>query len=239
MKVIPAIDIIDGKCVRLSQGDFTRSVIYDESPVDVAKRFEDIGLKRLHMVDLEGAKRGTIANIRVLEAVASQTNLTIDFGGGAKTDEDVQAIFAAGAAMASIGSAAVKSPQRFASWLETFGPERFLLGADVKKGKLSVDGWQTITDLDVVPFLAEYRARGLTRAFVTDVSSDGMLEGPAIDLYRRILADLPELDLIASGGVRSVADLQELESIGCGGVIVGKALYENRISLKELSRYAG
>jgi phosphoribosylformimino-5-aminoimidazole carboxamide ribotide isomerase len=234
IEVIPAIDLIDGKCVRLSQGDFTRKKIYNENPLEAAKQFEDVGLRRLHIVDLDGAKNGKVTNLKVLETIAGNTNLTIDFGGGIKSDEDIQSVFDAGAKMASIGSVAVKDAEKFFAWLDEYGGKRIMLGADVKNEKLAINGWQTATEIEILSFLHEYSRRGVTQAFVTDISKDGLLLGSANELYRKILGDIPELKLIASGGVASVADIEELEEIGCAGVIVGKAIYENRIKLKEL-----
>jgi phosphoribosylformimino-5-aminoimidazole carboxamide ribotide isomerase len=234
IEIIPAIDLIDGKCVRLTQGNFARKKIYNENPLEVAKEFEAVGLKRLHVVDLDGAKNGRITNLKLLERIARGTRLTIDFGGGIKSDVDIQAVFDAGAAMASVGSVAVKNADKFFSWLARFGGEKILLGADVKNGKLAVNGWQTVTDLDIQPFLQDYFAKGATQVFCTDISKDGLLEGSAVELYERILASVPKLKLIASGGVRSVADILELERIGCAGVIIGKAIYEGTIKLGEL-----
>ena len=234
IEVIPAIDLIGGKCVRLAQGDFARRTTYHENPLTAAKEFEDAGLERLHVVDLDGAKRGRVANLKVLEIIAANTNLTIDFGGGIKTDEDIESVFDAGAKMAGVGSVAVKEPDKFFAWLEKYGSERMLLGADVRNGKLAVDGWQTATDLEIVEFLREYRAKGVAQAFVTDISKDGLLGGAAVALYERILREIPDLRLIASGGVSGVADIEKLAEIGCAGVIVGKAIYEGKISLREL-----
>ncbi|HYJ91841.1 MAG TPA: 1-(5-phosphoribosyl)-5-[(5-phosphoribosylamino)methylideneamino]imidazole-4-carboxamide isomerase [Pyrinomonadaceae bacterium] len=237
MEIIPAIDIINGKCVRLTQGDFSRQKTYLESPLEAAKQFKSVGLKRLHIVDLDGAKRGSPKNLEILESIASETNLTIDFGGGIKSDRDVKRVFDAGADMISVGSTAVREPDTFFEWLEHYGRENFLLGADVRDGKISVDGWQTDTEIDLLPFLAEYNANGVEQAFVTDIRKDGELEGPAFRLYQEIRHSVPELKLIASGGVSSIKDIEELEMIGCAGVIVGKAIYEGRINLKELSKH--
>lgn len=227
--------MIDGKCVRLAQGDFSRRKIYSENPLEVAREFEASGLKRLHIVDLDGAKYGKVANLKVLEEIARHTNLTIDFGGGIKTDEDIKAIFDAGANIASIGSVAVKNAEKFFAWLEHYGGEKILLGADVKNGKIAIDGWQTETDLEILPFLKKYFAEGVHQVFVTDISKDGLLQGSANRLYAEILQHLPRLGLIASGGVSSIEDIVRLEKIGCAGVIVGKAIYEGRIKLKELA----
>lgn len=237
IEIIPAIDLIDGKCVRLSQGDFAQKKIYSESPLAVAEAFEVAGLKRLHIVDLDGAKQGKIANLKVLELIARRTNLTIDFGGGIKTDADIKSVFDAGAKMASIGSVAVKDAEKFFAWLEQYGSERILLGADVKADKLAIDGWQTRTEIEILSFLTDYFARGVRQIFVTDVSKDGLLQGTASELYARILTELPDLKLIASGGVSGIEDIRELEKIGCAGVIVGKAIYEQRIMLPELEQF--
>ncbi len=236
IEIIPAIDVIEGKCVRLKQGDFSQKKIYNENPLDVAKDFEGQGIKRLHIVDLDGARIGKVTNIKVLEEIASNTALTIDFGGGIKTNEDIKSVFDAGAEMAGIGSVAVKEPEKFAGWLKKYGGEKILLGADVKNGKVAIDGWQTTTEFEIVPFLKKYYAQGVHKVFVTDISRDGLLEGSAQSLYRNILAHLPRLQLIASGGVESIDEIAELEKIGCSGVIIGKAIYEDRINLTKLSQ---
>jgi len=234
IEIIPAIDLIDGKCVRLSQGDFARKIIYNENPLRVAEEFESFGLKRLHIVDLDGAKNGKVTNLNVLETIARETDLTIDFGGGIKTDEDIKSVFDAGAAMASVGSVAVKEPEKFFAWLEKYGSENILLGADVKDKLLAINGWQTATDLEIIPFLESYHAKGVMQVFCTDISKDGLLQGSANELYAEILSGLPQLKLIASGGVSRIEDVHELEKIGCAGVIIGKAIYEGKISLREL-----
>lgn len=234
IEIIPAIDLIDGKCVRLVQGDFARKKVYSENPLEAAKTFENAGLKRLHIVDLDGAKRGKIANLKVLETIAANTNLTIDFGGGIKTDEDIKSVFDAGAAIASIGSIAVKDTEKFFAWLEKYGGEKILLGADVKGKNLAINGWQTETEIEILAFLKAYFAKGVRAAFVTDISKDGLLEGAANALYAEILREIPRLKLIASGGVSKIEDIWELEKIGCSGVIVGKAIYEDKIKLEDL-----
>lgn len=236
IEIIPAIDLIEGKCVRLAQGDFARKKIYNENPLEAAKAFEDAGLRRLHIVDLDGARRGKVTNLKVLETIAANTNLTVDFGGGIKTDENIEAVFDAGAKMAGVGSVAAEEPEKFSAWLEKYGGEKILLGADVKNEMIAIDGWQTATHLEIVPFLENYFARGVRGVFVTDISKDGLLQGSANALYRKILERLPDLKLIASGGVASMQDIFELEKIGCAGVIVGKAIYEGRIKLEELKR---
>jgi phosphoribosylformimino-5-aminoimidazole carboxamide ribotide isomerase len=237
MQIIPAIDIIDGKCVRLTQGDYGQKTIYNENPLEVAKEFEAAGLNRLHLVDLDGAKAGAVKNWKVLETIAANTSLVIDFGGGIKKEEDVKIVFSSGAALATIGSLAVKNEMLFIEWLQKFGAHKFLLGADVKEEKIAVGGWLETTDLDIYDFIGKYFAEGIQQLFCTDVSKDGKLEGPSIELYTKIITQFPQLHFIASGGVSSVADLEELEKIGCAGAIVGKAIYENRITLNELKKF--
>jgi phosphoribosylformimino-5-aminoimidazole carboxamide ribotide isomerase len=222
IEIIPAMDLIDGKCVRLTHGDFDRKTVYSEDPLDVAKRFEDAGLRYLHMVDLDGAKSGVPSNLAVLERVAAGTGLIIDFGGGIKCDSDLESVYAAGAAAANIGSIAVKEPDIFIEWLDRFGKERLLLGADCKDEKIAVNGWRDETELSIFDFLEYMNRRGVKRAFVTDIGRDGALTGPSVQLYERIAARLPDLELIASGGVSSIEDVTELERICCSGVIVGK-----------------
>lgn len=236
IEIIPAIDLIDGKCVRLVQGDFARKTVYNENPLTVAEEFAAAGLKRLHIVDLDGAKNGKVTNLKVLETIAANTDLTIDFGGGIKTDADIEAVFDAGAKMASVGSVAVKDAERFFAWLERYGGEKILLGADVNGEKLAINGWQTPTEIEIIPFLREYFAKGVTQTFVTDISRDGLLQGSANALYEKILAAIPELKLVASGGVSKIEDVYELEKIGCAGAIVGKAIYEGKINLQELAK---
>lgn len=239
IEIIPAMDLIGGKCVRLTQGDFSRETVYSDDPLETAKRFEAAGLKRLHMVDLDGARSGTPANLHVLKHVASATSLVIDYGGGVKSETDVAAVFGSGASMVNVGSVAVRQPEAFLGWLEKFGSDRFLLGADSKNGKVAIDGWQTSTTVPILAFLRDFAERSVTRAFVTDIGSDGAMAGPALKLYRKILGSVQEIDLIASGGVRSTDDIDELEKIGCAGVIIGRALYEKTIKLEDLAKYAG
>jgi phosphoribosylformimino-5-aminoimidazole carboxamide ribotide isomerase len=234
MTIIPAIDIIEGKCVRLTQGDYSQKKIYNERPLEVAKQFEDAGLNRLHLVDLDGAKEGKVKNWKVVETIAGKTSLVIDFGGGIKTDKDVQIVFDSGAKLATVGSVAVKNEKEFVNWLLQFGAERFLLGADVKDEKIAIHGWQETSDIWVYDFIEKYIQHGVKQIFCTDVSKDGKLEGPAIDLYKEIIGRFPDLHFIASGGVSSMKDLEELEKFGCKAAIVGKAIYENRISLEDL-----
>jgi phosphoribosylformimino-5-aminoimidazole carboxamide ribotide isomerase len=236
MEIIPAIDIIDGKCVRLTQGDYSQKKIYNEKPLEVAREFEDAGLKRLHLVDLDGAKAGTVKNWKVLETIAGKTSLVIDFGGGIKTEKDVHIVLGSGAAFATVGSIAVKDENEFSRWLEVIGPDKFLLGADVKEEKIAVAGWQETTDIWIYDFIEKYIEKGVQQLFCTDVSKDGKLEGPAVELYKNITSKFPSLHFIASGGVSEMKDLDELEEAGCKGVIIGKAIYEGRISLTELRK---
>lgn len=235
--IIPAIDIIDGKCVRLTQGDYSQKKIYNENPLEVAKEFEDAGLKRLHLVDLDGAKAGAVKNWKVLETIAAKTAMVIDFGGGIKKEEDVKIVFNSGAALATVGSIAVKNEEEFVKWLLQFGADKFLLGADVKDEKIAVAGWLETTDVWIYDFIEKYINHGVQQIFCTDVSKDGKLEGPSIDLYKNIISKFPQLHFIASGGVSSMKDLDELQQIGCSGAIIGKAIYENRITLGELKKF--
>jgi phosphoribosylformimino-5-aminoimidazole carboxamide ribotide isomerase len=237
MQIIPAIDIIDGKCVRLTQGDYEQKKIYNENPLEVAKEFEAAGLQRLHLVDLDGAKAGAVKNWKVLEAIAGKTALVIDFGGGIKTEKDVNIVFDSGAALATIGSLAVKNEAEFVKWLLQFGAEKFLLGADVKEEKITVGGWLETTNITIYDFLQKYIDHGVQQVFCTDVSKDGLLAGPSVELYKKIIERFPTLHFIASGGVSNISDLETLAEIGCEGAIVGKAIYENRISLEELKKF--
>ena len=236
MQIIPAIDIIDGKCVRLTQGDYGQKIIYNENPLEVAKEFEAAGLQRLHLVDLDGAKAGAVQNWKVLESIASNTSLIIDFGGGIKKEEDLNIVFQSGASLATIGSLAVKQADIFVQWLEKYGADKFLLGADVKEEKIAVSGWLETTDIDIYDFIRDYISKGIQQVFCTDVSKDGKLEGPSVALYQNIISRFPTLHFIASGGVSSVKDLEDLKAIGCAGAIVGKAIYEGRIKLDELQK---
>lgn len=237
IEIIPAIDLMDGKCVRLTQGDFAQKQVYAEDPVETAKSFESAGVRRLHIVDLDGARSGKPANTSVLERIARATKLTIDFGGGIKTDEDVRTVLDAGAAIVNIGSVAVKEPERFFGWLSEFGSGRILLGADSMDRKVAINGWQTKTEIELIPFLQNYVTRGGGSAFVTDIARDGVMAGPATELYAEILAIMPDLRLIASGGVSSMDDIYELDRVGCSGVIVGKAIYEGRVTLGQISEF--
>ncbi len=237
MQIIPAIDIIDGKCVRLTQGDYAQKTIYNENPLEVAKAFEDAGIKRLHLVDLDGAKAGAVKNWKVLESIALHTKLVIDFGGGIKTDQDVALVFERGASLATIGSIAVANPELFLNWVSTYGAQAFFLGADVKDNLIAVNGWFKTSDISINDFIGGYINQGITNIFCTDVTKDGRLEGPSTVLYESLLSMFPQLKLVASGGVSSLQDLETLAGIGCAGDIVGKAIYENRISLKALQQF--
>ncbi|MBQ9201973.1 MAG: 1-(5-phosphoribosyl)-5-[Bacteroidales bacterium] len=236
MELIPAIDVIQGRCVRLSQGDYAREKVYHEHPLEVAKAFEDAGLRRVHVVDLDGAKARHIVNWKVLEQLSAGTSLTIDFGGGLKSDDDLRIAFECGASMVTGGSIAVHEPEVFCRWLQTYGSDRIILGSDVREGKIAVDGWQEETDLELLPYLKDYMQKGVRMTVCTDISVDGMLQGPSVALYRDILQALPDLFLIASGGVSSLSDLEALAQAGLPAVIFGKALYEGRIKLSEISR---
>ncbi len=238
MHIILAIDIIDGKCVRLTQGDYERKKVYNEDPLEVAKSFENNGIRRLHVVDLDGAKAKHIINYKVLERIATHTNLWIDFGGGLKSDEDVRIAFESGAQQITGGTIAVKNPTIFQNWLEEYGSEKIILGADVKNGSIAVSGWQEESGVELHNFLKDYQEKSVQYTICTDVAKDGLLQGPAIDLYREISENLPELKLIASGGVTTVDDLRKLRDIGCFGAIVGKAIYEGNIQVSELQQFA-
>ena len=237
MQIIPAIDLIEGKCVRLTEGDYAQKKIYNEDPLEVAKAFEGIGLMRLHLVDLDGAKAGEVINWKVLEKIANQTSLKIDFGGGIKKEATLKSVLDAGATYATIGSLAVKNRILFEEWIERFGDSIFMLGADVFEEKIAIGGWLEKTDIDVYAFMQSYLNKGLTQIFCTDIQKDGKLEGPSLALYKMIISKLPSLQLIASGGVSKLQDLVELRAIGCSAAIVGKAIYENRISLEALSKF--
>lgn len=237
MTIIPAIDIINGKCVRLTKGDYAQQKIYNQDPVEVAKQFADAGLKRLHIVDLDGAKAGTIMNLAVLENIAAAVNMVIDFGGGVKKITDVENILNAGASMVTIGSMAVKHPELLEEWLMEFGANNFLIGADVLDGNIKISGWLEDGGINIFDFTGKLLSLGVTNIFCTDISKDGMMEGPSVDLYKKILVQHPEINLIASGGVSHIDDVLQLEEIGCSGVIIGKAIYENLIPLEQLIIY--
>ena len=236
IELIPAIDIIDGKCVRLSQGDYDRKTIYNEDPLEVAKEFEDNGLQRLHLVDLDGAKAHHIVNYKVLERIAAQTSLIVDFGGGLKSDKDLDVAFSSGASMVTGGSIAVRNPEIFIGWLEKYGPDKIILGADVKGDKISISGWLEDSDKTWKSFISDYRSQGIEKVISTDISRDGMLQGPATDLYIEMLNAFPDLYLIASGGISNLTDIEKLDEAGIPAVIFGKAIYEGRIKLKDLQK---
>ena len=236
IELIPAIDIMDGKCVRLTQGDYDSKKVYNEDPLEIAKMFEDCGLKRLHVVDLDGARESRIINHKTLSRIATKTSLIIDFGGGLKCDKDLDIAFENGARMITGGSIAVKSPELFYEWLKRYGSERIILGADAKDEKIAISGWQEATTKDLIPFIEEYHKCGVKKVICTDISRDGMLSGPSTELYRKIREALPEIYLVASGGISSVKDIEALDEAGIPAVIFGKAFYEGRISLKDLMK---
>lgn len=237
MQIIPAIDIIEGKCVRLTAGDYAQKKVYNENPLEVALQFEAAGFKRLHLVDLDGAKAGSVKNRHVLDRIASNTNLQIDFGGGIKTADELQSCFNAGASYATIGSLAVKNKDLFESWIDQYGVTKFFLGADVKADYIAINGWMETTSMHINEFLSHYTTIGIRYVFCTDVSKDGRLQGPSIALYQGLLKKFPGLHLVGSGGVSNMTDVIALKQAGCSGVIIGKAIYENRITLKELSEW--
>ena len=234
MRIIPAIDIIDGKCVRLTKGDYTTKKIYNENPLEIAKSFEDNGIQFLHVVDLDGAKSNRIINYKILEKLASRTTLAIDFGGGLKSEKDVEIAFESGAKQITGGSIAAKNRSEFVGWIKRYGAEKVILGADCKDRKIATDGWLEESDTDVIEFIQSYEQNGIRDVISTDISKDGMLEGPSINLYKDIL-NQTQVNLIASGGVSNINDLYRLKEIGCSGVIIGKAIYEGRVTIKELS----
>jgi phosphoribosylformimino-5-aminoimidazole carboxamide ribotide isomerase len=247
MRIIPAIDIIDGKCVRLSKGDYNTKIIYNENPLEVAKKFEAHGIQYLHLVDLDGAKSSQIVNHKILEQIASQTSLKIDFGGGLKSDNDLRIAFESGANQITGGSIAVKNPELFATWIQKFGPEKIILGADAHNEKVAVSGWLEDSDEDLIPFIKNYMGKGIEYVICTDIAKDGMLEGPSFDLYQKIINQgtiitddrniFRKIKLIASGGISSFDELPKLAELGCEGTIIGKAIYEGRISLKQLEQF--
>ena len=236
MRIIPAIDIINGKCVRLSKGDYSTQKIYNETPLEVAKAFEDHGIQNLHLVDLDGAKSMHIVNYKVLEEIATKTRLNIDFGGGLKTNEDLRIAFESGAKQITGGSIAVKDPSTFVDWVQHYGEDKIILGADVKGELIATNGWQETSEQSLFTFLAHYQKKGIKNVICTDISKDGMLEGPSFDLYEKIIADT-QLNLIASGGISCFDELPRLAKMGCNGTIIGKAIYEHRISLKQLENF--
>lgn len=237
MRIIPAIDIIDGKCVRLSKGDYNTKKVYNENPLEIAKQYEDHGIEFLHLVDLDGAKASHIVNHKVLEQIATKTNLKIDFGGGLKTDEDLRIAFESGAGQITGGSIAVKKPEVFKSWLSKFGADKIILGADANNEKIAISGWLEESDEELIPFVQNYMKEGVSHVICTDIAKDGMLEGPSFDLYKKMLEQLPSIKLIASGGISKFDELPKLAELGCEGTIIGKAIYENKISLKQLEDY--
>ena len=237
MRIIPAIDIIDGKCVRLTKGDYATQKTYNENPLEVAKQFEASGIELLHLVDLDGAKSNQIVNYQVLERIASKTSLKIDFGGGLKSDKDVEIAFNSGANQITGGSIAVKNPTLFQSWITKYGADRIILGADVSDKKIAISGWQEVTDLDLFPFIESYKNLGLNTVICTDIAKDGMLEGSSIELYKEMMTQFPDLNLVASGGVTTMEELEVLANSNIYGAIIGKAIYEGRITLKQLESF--
>jgi phosphoribosylformimino-5-aminoimidazole carboxamide ribotide isomerase len=235
-QIIPAIDIIDGKCVRLTQGDYSQKKTYNENPLEVAKMFEDAGIKRLHLVDLDGAKNKQITNIKVLESIASNTNLQIDFGGGVQSDDDIRLAFESGAKQITGGSIAVKNPALFEEWIKKFGNEAIILGADARNEKIAVSGWEEDSGVWVYDFVGEWVTKGVKYTISTDVAKDGLLQGPSVDLYKKMQVQFPDLQVIASGGVSSMQDLEDLAELNIFGVIVGKAIYEGHVTLKEIGK---
>lgn len=239
IQLIPAIDLIDGKCVRLTKGDYNSKTVYSDSPADMARRFEDLGFKRLHVVDLDGAKSKHVVNERVLRAITDATNLVVDFGGGIKTDDDIHKAFDNGASMVTVGSIAVTQPELFIRWLNEYGADKMILGADVKNGKISINGWLEESDSSLLDFLQQYVDKGVRNVLCTDISKDGMLAGPATELYKQVMARFPNLHLIASGGVSSIDDITALDQAGISAVVFGKAIYEGKIDLKSLVKVKG
>lgn len=234
IKIIPAIDTIGGRCVRLTKGDYDTEKVYSEDPLEIAKEFERLGITRLHLVDLEGAKSGHICNAEVLKRIASGTNLKIDFGGGVKSNEDIELAFQSGAAQVTGGSIAVSKPELFEEWLAKYGSDKMILGADVRNEMVSISGWKEDSDYHLFSFLESYQKKGVKTVICTDISKDGMLQGPAVELYQKVIAEFPELELVASGGVGNIEDVRILNEIGCWGAIIGKAIYEKRIDMNEL-----
>jgi len=237
MRIIPAIDIINGQCVRLTKGDYKTKKVYNTNPLEVAKQFENSGIEYLHVVDLDGAKASHIINYKVLERLATKTNLKIDFGGGLKSDEDLKIAFNSGANQITGGSIAVKKPEVFENWISKFGADKIILGADCNNEKIAITGWQEESDLEVITFIKDYQSKGISHVICTDISKDGMLEGPSFDLYKRIIFEVNNIKLIASGGISKLDELPQLAEMGCEGVIIGKAIYENRISLKKIEQF--
>ena len=239
MRIIPAIDIINGECVRLSKGDYNKKTVYSKNVLDVAKEFEDNGIQFLHLVDLDGAKQNRIINYKILEKISSQTNLIIDFGGGLKSEEDIKIAFESGAKQVTLGSVAIKNPELFLKSLEKYGSEKIILGADARKEKIAISGWLEESETNIYDFIKEKTEDGIQYVISTDIDKDGMLEGPSFDLYEKIIGENPNIKLIASGGITSASDLEKVKSIGCEGAIIGKALYENRITFNDLKPFLG
>lgn len=239
MRIIPAIDIINGECVRLSKGDYNQKTVYSKNVLDVAKNFEDNGIQFLHLVDLDGAKQNRIINYKILEQISTQTNLIIDFGGGLKSEEDIKIAIESGAKQVTLGSVAIKNPELFLESLEKYGSEKIILGADARKEKIAISGWLEESETNIYDFIKEKTESGIQYVISTDIDKDGMLEGPSFDLYEKIIGENPNIKLIASGGITSASDLEKVKSIGCEGAIIGKALYENRISLNDLKPFLG
>ena len=237
MRIIPAIDIIDGKCVRLSKGDYSTKIIYNENPLEVAKSFENHGIEYLHLVDLDGAKSSEIVNYKIIEQIAAKTNLKIDFGGGLKSDKDVKIAFESGASQITGGSIAIKNSELFEKWISYYGSEKVILGADALNEKVAVSGWLENSNVDLIPFIKNNQSKGIQYVICTDISKDGMLEGPSFELYSRILSEIPNIKLIASGGISTFEELPKLAEMGCEGTIIGKAIYEGRITLKQIENY--
>ena len=237
INIVPAIDIIDGKCVRLTKGDFKSVKIYSNDPVTVAKKYEDSGIKHLHVVDLDGTRQKKIVNHKVLLEIAKSTALKIDFGGGIKNESDIQTAFDSGAKQITLGSIAVKDKNRVLKWLEFYSPDKFIIGADIRDEKIAVAGWQEQTDIEMIPFLKSYFEHGIKKTISTDINRDGMLSGPAFDLYKKLQNEIPGLFIVASGGVKTISDVEQLNKMQVGGVIIGKALYENTITLKDLETF--
>lgn len=234
MRIIPAIDIIDGKCVRLSQGDYAQKKVYNENPLEVAKSFEDAGIQYLHLVDLDGAKAGKVVNWKVIESIANHTGLAVDFGGGIKTEEEISALFSSGIKQVNLGSIAVKNAELVETWIASYGTDRIILSADVRNELVAISGWLEDSGLNIIEFIKSYVAKGISYITCTDISTDGMLTGPNLQLYKKILDKFPDLHLIASGGVSNLDDLHQLKSLNLDGVIIGKAIYEGRITIEEL-----
>ena len=237
LNIIPAIDLIEGKCVRLSKGDYRQKKVYNEDPPEEARSFEDHGLERLHLVDLDGAKASHVVNWKVLETIASKTHLRIDFGGGIKSDQDLHIVYNSGAELATIGSIAVKNRDLFFTWLERYGSKKIILGADINERKIAVSGWLEVTEIDIIDFLDDYLNHGVIQVLCTDISRDGMLEGTSIELYTELSDKFPDLEIIASGGITAIEELYKLDELGLSGAIIGKAIYEGKIKLEELKRF--